>query len=63
MVETVFGVAIGKLLVWAGIGVALLVGLLVLKLVLKLSMSFIKLGCLGICVIMLIACVAMILLG
>lgn len=63
MVETVLGVAISKLLLWAGIGVLLFVGLVVLKFVLKLSMSFIKLGCLGISVMMLIACVAMILLG
>ncbi len=61
--ETVLGLTIDQLLVWAGIGVVLLVGLVVLKFVLKLSMSFIKLGCLGICVIMLIACVAMILPG
>ena len=61
--ETVFGLTADQFLVLAGLGVVLLVGLVVLKFVLKLSMSFIKLGCLGICVIILIACVAMILSG
>lgn len=57
--DTVFGLTADRLVVLAGLGVVLLVGLLVLKFALKLSMSFIKLGCLGILVIMLIACVAM----
>ncbi|MEE8390606.1 MAG: hypothetical protein V3S14_07400 [Anaerolineae bacterium] len=57
--ETILGVAADQLLIWAGLGVVLLVGLLILKFVLKLSMGFIKLGCLGILVIMLLACIAM----
>ena len=57
--ETVLGLTIDQLLIWVGLGVILLVGLLVLKFVLKLSMSLIKLGCLGILVVMFLACIAM----
>jgi biotin transporter BioY len=57
--ETFFGLTADQILVLAGLGVVLLLGLIVLKFVLKLSMSFIRLGCLAIFVIMLIACIAM----
>ena len=59
MMETFFGLTPNQFLILAGLGVVLLLGLFVLKFVLKLRASFLKLGCLGILVIMLFACIAM----
>ena len=57
--ETIFGPTPDQLLILAGLGVVLVVVLLVAKFVFKLTMNFIKLGCLGILVLLLIACVVM----
>ena len=57
--ETIFGLTPDQLLILAGLGVVLVVVLLVAKFVFKLTMNFIKLGCLGILVLLLIACVVM----
>jgi len=60
--EIVFGLTADQLLILAGLGIVLFLGLFVLKLVFKLTMSFVKLGCVGILAIVLIAFVAMVLL-
>jgi hypothetical protein len=57
--DAVFGVTPDMLLVLAGLGLLLGVLLLIVKVVFKLTMNFIKIGCLGILIILLIACVAM----
>ena len=57
--ETVFGLTPEQLLTLAGLGVVLVIVLLVAKFVFKVTMSFIKLGCLGALVVLLIACVVM----
>jgi hypothetical protein len=49
------GLTASQLLTLAGIGVLLLVALLVLRAALKLAKTFLKLGCLGILVLLIIA--------
>ena len=61
--ETVFGLTADQLLILVGLGIVLFLGLLVLKFVFKLTMGFVKLGCLGILTVVLIAFVAMLLPG
>lgn len=60
--ERVFGLTADQLVILVGLGIVLFLGLLVLKLVFKLTMGFVKLGCVGILAIVLIVFVAMLLL-
>jgi len=55
----IFGLAPDQILTLVGIGVALLVGLLVLRAVLKLTQALMKLGCLVILVLLVVAFIAM----
>ena len=57
--DVAFGMTPDMLLVLAGLGVLLVVLLFIIKVVFKLTMNFVKIGCLGILVVLLIACVAM----
>jgi hypothetical protein len=51
----IFGLAGDRLLILVGLAVILFVVLIILKFVFKLTMNFVKLGCLGIFVILAIA--------
>ncbi|MDY7075318.1 MAG: hypothetical protein SXV54_00200 [Chloroflexota bacterium] len=55
----ILGLTADQLLILAGIGLVLFVILILLKFVLKLTVNFIKLGCLGVLVILLIAFIAL----
>ena len=55
----IFGLTPDQILTLVGLGVALLVGLLVLKAVLKLTQALLKLGCLVILVLLVVAFIAM----
>jgi hypothetical protein len=57
--DMVFGMTPDMLLVLAGLGVLLVVLLFIAKVVFKLTMNFVKIGCLGILIVLLIVCVAM----
>ena len=57
--ESTLGLASGQLLFLAALGVVLLLGLVALKFFLKLTMNFVKLGCLAALVVMVIALVVM----
>jgi hypothetical protein len=57
--DMVFGMTPDILLVLAGLALLLVVLLLIVKVVFKLTMNFVKIGCLGILIVLLIVCVAM----
>ena len=57
--DSTLGLASGQLVLLAALGVILLLGLLALKFFLKLTMRFLKIGCLAAVVIMVIAVVLM----
>jgi hypothetical protein len=57
--DVVFGMTPDMLLILAGLGVLLVVLLFIIKVVFKLTMSFVKIGCLGILIVLLITCVVM----
>lgn len=59
MCVEILGLTADQLLILAGIGLVLFVILILLKFVLKLTVNFIKLGCLGVLVILLIAFIAL----
>jgi len=55
----IFGLTPDQILTLVGLGVALLVGLFVLKAVLKLTQALLKLGCLVVLVLLVVAFIAM----
>jgi len=55
----IFGLTPDQILTLVGLGVALLVGLLVLRVVLKLTEALLKLGCLVILVLLVVAFITM----
>jgi hypothetical protein len=57
--EPTLGLASGQLVLLAALGVILLLGLAALKFFLKLTMNFVKIGCLAAVVVMIIAVVLM----
>jgi hypothetical protein len=57
--DSTLGLASGQLVLVAALGVILLLGLVALKFFLKLTMNFVKIGCLAAVVIMVIAVVLM----
>jgi hypothetical protein len=57
--DSTLGLASGQLVLLAALGVILLLGLVALKFFLKLTMNFVKIGCLAAVVIMVIAVVLM----
>lgn len=57
--ESTLGLASGQLVLLAALGVILLLGLVALKFFLKLTMNFVKIGCLAAVVVMIIAVVLM----
>jgi hypothetical protein len=59
----VLGLTVEQLLVLAGIAVALVVLLLVLRTLLKLTRAFLRFGCLGIAILLVVAVLLMRALG
>jgi len=57
--EPTLGLASGQLVLLAALGAILLLGLIALKFFFKLTMNFVKLGCLAAVVVMVIAVVLM----
>jgi hypothetical protein len=57
--DSTLGLASGQLVLLAALGVILLLGLAALKFFLKLTMNFVKIGCLAAVVVMIIAVVLM----
>jgi hypothetical protein len=57
--DSTLGLASGQLLLLAALGVILLLGLVALRFFLKLTMRFLKFGCLAAVVIMVVAVVLM----
>jgi predicted tellurium resistance membrane protein TerC len=57
--DAVFGMTPDMLLILAGLGVLLVVLLFIVKVVFKLTMNFVKIGCVGILIVLFIACMVM----
>jgi hypothetical protein len=58
--DSILGLASGQLVLLAALGVLLLLGLVALKFLLKLTMNFVKIGCLAAVVVMVVAVVLMV---